>query len=363
MALAPYIATVFVNKQAPALNETTRNKNENGLSAVTATAIELEGRVEILEQPDPFLVLEPQLTPPAHEEGLIYYDSTTKSVTSYNDIQGTAIEFGREQRVRVINKTGTTISNGVAVRQNGVDATTGLPTMILSQADLFSNATIGGVTTNEIANGEEGEVTTFGYVGDVDTSAFAIGDTIFLSDVIAGGFVSVAPDIASKVGLVAIVGVQGKIFVRIEDLVSLPNVYGALSGGNAGATFTADTYQAMTNYAGSSNVAMLVNETAGLIRVPVTGGYRITINLVMNFDTIGNNKEDLYIGIHDGVTIVKEIQDFLGKDSEAGSFYPSFVFEGQENTDYSIQIKSSFALTGVTYSLSEFDIASLHIRR
>ena len=82
----------------------------------------------------------------------------------------------------------------------------------------------------------------------------------------------------------------------------------------------------------------------------------------MNFNAIGNQSETLTIGIHDGTSIIKEVDVFLAKTAEGGSFYPNFMFDGIIGTSYHIEVKCSTALTGVTYSLSEFSMTSVHIR-
>lgn len=296
---------------------------------------------------------------PSYVDGQLF--SAGGGLNYHGEFSAVTLQIGQEQYIKVHNDTGVAIANGRAVRQTGVLG--GIPTVALAQADLLTTSRILGLATMLIPNGQEGLVTTFGSVGDVDTDGFTAGDTLYLSDVDSGLLVSTAPDIATHVGaaLDSVAG-TGKMFVSIDNHLSLPTIYGALSGGSAGTTFVADTYQSIANYSSSDNVVMSINATTGTITTPTTGKYTFSANLAMAFDAIGNQNETLTIGIHNGTSIIKEIVEFLPKTAEGSSLYPHFMFDGTAGISYHIEVKCSAALTGVTYSLSEFDITSVHIR-
>ncbi len=150
----------------------------------------------------------------------------------------------------------------------------------------------------------------------------------------------------------------------IAALAALSNIYGALRGGSTIGTLTPDTYALFDNYTQEKDLFMPTDLVNGTIEVPTSGTYRVTMNIVANFNTIGNAKEDIFLGVFDGANVntdlVDEIQDFLGKDSEAGSFYPSILFDAVAGRQYRLGIKSSDNLQGLSYSLVSFDITSVH---
>ena len=297
---------------------------------------------------------------PAHVDGQLF--NANGGLNYHGEHTGVTLQIGQEEYIKVVNNSGANIPNGSAVRFVGSSG--GIPSIDLAIADTFVNARVIGVTTMDIPDGSTGLVTTFGSVSDLNTSAFLAGDYIYLSSTVPGGFTNVAPDILTYIGSILVSDLtSGKIFTRIANLVVLPTIYGAMVNGSAANSFSANNYYSVVNYTGGDDVAMPVDLTNGTIYVPSTGKYKFTANVVLNFDTIGNAKEDIFLGIFDeGDTLVHEIQDFLGKDSEAGSFYPSFLFNGVAGKTYHIELKSSFALQNITYSLVSFDITSVHIR-
>lgn len=145
----------------------------------------------------------------------------------WNDVDGTlnlglkggnsVLQLGQETMVRVLNKTGSTITNGLVVRLTGSQGNR--VTVALAQANSAANATgVLGVATEDIANNAEGFVTTIGHVRDIDTSAFTEGDTVYLSSSVAGGLTTTAPSVSVRVGVVERAhATLGRIFVHPSD--------------------------------------------------------------------------------------------------------------------------------------------------
>jgi len=297
--------------------------------------------------------------PPYVAGQMFYADDKFNFNTAYSDV---TLQVGEEQYIEVYNNTGTTLDNGVAVYMTGLSS--GMPAVALALANAFITAEVLGITTMDIPDGSAGLITTFGNVNNVNTTGLTSGARLYLSDTVPGGFTTVAPDIASSLGRSLIENATtGRLFVSIENTVALPTIYGAMHNGSAAANFNANTYYPIENYGEGDDVAMPLNLVGGGIYVPTTGKYKLTTNIVLNFDTIGNAKEDIFLAIFDeSDTLIKEIQDFLGKDSEAGSFYPSFMFNAVAGKTYHLGVKCSIALNNITYSLVSFDITSVHIR-
>lgn len=84
-----------------------------------------------------------------------------------------SLQVGYESRLNVRNNSGATILNGRAVRITGNVGN--LPTIALDTGV----GEIRGLATDDIPNNSNGNVTVFGLVRDIDTSAFAAGSTVY----------------------------------------------------------------------------------------------------------------------------------------------------------------------------------------
>jgi hypothetical protein len=90
------------------------------------------------------------------------------------------------------NITGTTIPKGSVVLITG--ASGNRPTIGLAQGDTSANADgVIGITAAAINNNANGRVITEGLASNLDTSAFAAGDKLYLSSTTPGGLVNVRP--------------------------------------------------------------------------------------------------------------------------------------------------------------------------
>ena len=136
---------------------------------------------------------------------------------------GVVQQVGLETYVRFTNQTGALIPNGTVL---GVDEPITPPNFIVPYiADgSVSQLNIVGLATQDIPAGEQGRVTTFGFVRGIDTTGtpygetWAIGDTIYASPTIAGGLTNVAPtapEWSIPMGVVFFVdATEGSVFVR-----------------------------------------------------------------------------------------------------------------------------------------------------
>lgn len=133
---------------------------------------------------------------------------------------GVVQQIGQELYMYARNNTGNTIANGTAVafagaEQNGVarveiapfNANGSVPTLYAI-----------GVTTEDIADTEDGRVTVWGKVRGVDMSAFSIGDILYADPATIGGFSNVKPTAPNAVVSFAAVlnndSVEGELFIR-----------------------------------------------------------------------------------------------------------------------------------------------------
>lgn len=127
-----------------------------------------------------------------------------------------SLNVGYEQRVTVMNNTGSIITNGSAVYKNG-SAVGENGTVALAQANALSTTLLIGVATESIGIGMTGSVTYQGIVHGVNTSTYNKGDKLYLDPTTPGALTNVAPTSPNLVVLVGEVGVvsasTGTIYV------------------------------------------------------------------------------------------------------------------------------------------------------
>jgi hypothetical protein len=132
---------------------------------------------------------------------------------------GVVQQVGLETYARVANFTGVTIPNGTVVGFTGA-----VPDSALSVSPYLSNGAtntlyVVGVMTHDLPDtGQKGYCTVWGFVRDVDTSAFTLGDILYASPTVAGALTNVKPTAPNNVVPIAAVlqvgATDGVIFVR-----------------------------------------------------------------------------------------------------------------------------------------------------
>ena len=171
----------------------------NGLDTNITSSLNVDGAVTL----DTTLAVtgvstfnsEVQFTPqtsPTHNEGLVWYDSTEKALSYYNDEADVTVNMGQEVLYRARNTTGSTITNGSVVYISGATGAS-LPNISLAQADSQATSEAIGLATHDIENNTNGFVCVSGTVRDLDTSAFTQGDELFLSPSVAGAMTATRP--------------------------------------------------------------------------------------------------------------------------------------------------------------------------
>lgn len=152
---------------------------------------------------------------PAYQEGRVFYDSTSKALSVYDNISGTSIQLGKELVIDVRNNSGVSILNGEAVYITG--ATGQMPTISKAIASSENSSKVIGIATHNIDNNTNGKVTIYGGVNDLNTSTYSDGDILYLSASVAGGLTTTppaSPNFVRSVGIVILANpVQGKIEV------------------------------------------------------------------------------------------------------------------------------------------------------
>lgn len=136
------------------------------------------------------------------------------------------LQVGQEQYIRILNQSGQTIFNANAVAYVG---TVGASGKILGARAIANNSydskNILGIATEDIINGAEGFVTTFGKIRKIDTSMFSAGDVLYVSSSSPGALQNTkptAPNNRVEVGIVVTSSATvGTIFVDVQRGSSL----------------------------------------------------------------------------------------------------------------------------------------------
>jgi hypothetical protein len=174
---------------------------------------------------------------PPYREGRVWYDADNGALAVYNDEADITLQVGQEFYVRVYNNSTSLIANGTPVYISGSqgdypyiwpataeDHTTGAH---------FDNH-IMGLATHDIEASSAGYVTRQGIVRNIDTTAFAAGDELFLQTGSAGLRNTPPPfpyDVV-QVGFVIRSQANGFVFVQPKEPVHFNNISG-LSGSGA----------------------------------------------------------------------------------------------------------------------------------
>jgi len=206
----------------------------------------------------------PTTTPSA--TGAMFWDSGNKS-PSVNLDADVVLQLGQENVALVYNGTGSTITNGSVVAVSGAQGQR--PSVVLADADseALSAPTL-GIATEDIANGAEGFVTTFGFVRGINTSAFTAGDPIYLSQT-AGQFTATRPSApAHTVALGWVIKINassGEVFVNINNGWELDELHNVkITSPTGGQIFTYDqTNGYWKNTSLSAGTGMTVTPTTG----------------------------------------------------------------------------------------------------
>jgi hypothetical protein len=140
-----------------------------------------------------------------------------------------------------------------------------------------------GVMTHDLPDsGEKGYCTTWGFVRDIDTSAFSVGDILYASPTTAGALTNVKPTAPNNViplaACITSSATTGVIFVRptIEQM----KYYGEFSASTDQLVAVINTAYAVTfNTTGISNGVTLTGSPTTRITVPAAGLYRVQVNM------------------------------------------------------------------------------------
>ena len=302
----------------------------------------------------------PRSTAPTHIEGQVYYDSVEGLLKIQGGVVGVEVAVGHSLHMHVENNSGALIEKGMAVRQAGV--VDGKVQIVKALADTFQHSRILGIVSEDIDDGNEGAITTFGEISGFDTSALPVGFPLYLSDTVAGTYSAVTPDIISRIGGVPISDAEGSLIVYIVNNKNTPTVFGGMVGqSDAGEYSLTTTAQDIVNYDESRTVVMTIDKPNGTITLSNDGKYRMHFTAAISFDSSSQTRS-VTVELYDvtGTTIHFSYVKNIPKDATDDSLSFSWSMDEVADNVHKMRIKASTTMD-VTLNDVSFDIQSISI--
>ncbi len=224
------------------------------------------------------------------------FDTTPQSVPSdtgtlaWNEVDqtldldmeyGVTQQIGQETYARVGNTTGVTIPNGTVVGFAGATPNALLVAPYLADGTSPSLYALGVMTHDLPDSGEKGYCTTWGFVRDLDTSAFSSGDILYASPTIAGALTNVKPTAPDNVIPMAACIVSdasvGVIFMR--PTITQMQYYGVFSKTTNQTPAVINTEYLLTFNNTQISNGVVIGGTTSQIIVPQAGLYQVDVTL------------------------------------------------------------------------------------
>jgi len=194
---------------------------------------------------------------------------------------GVTQQIGQEYYARVGNTTGVTIPNGTVVGFVGATTEALLVAPYLADGSAPSLYILGVMTHDLPDSGEKGYCTTWGFVRDLDTSAFSVGDLLYASPTVAGALTNVKPTAPDNViPLAACItsdATTGMIFVR--PTIQQMQYYGVFVKTTDQSPAATNTEYLLTFDSTEISNGVSIGTPTSRIVVPASGLYRLDANL------------------------------------------------------------------------------------
>lgn len=190
---------------------------------------------------------------------------------------GVTQQVGQEYYARVGNTTGVTIPNGTVVGFAGATSEALLVAPYLADSSSPSLYILGVMTHDLPDSGQKGYCTTWGFVRDLDTSAFSVGDLLYASPTVAGALTNVKPTAPDNVIPLAACIVSdasaGVIFVR--PTIQQMQYYGVFVKTTDQSPASTNTEYLLTFDSTEISNGVSIGTPTSRIVVPASGLYRL----------------------------------------------------------------------------------------
>jgi hypothetical protein len=206
---------------------------------------------------------------PSYSENRLWYDSTQKALTYYNDVTNNALHIGQETQLKVYNNTGSTITKGAPVYITSTSSGFTYPLIALAKADTQTTGAAIGLVNQDIPTGTAGYVVIAGIVNGVNTGTFTVGDILYVSPYSAGQLMNTYPPTgyAVKIGVVAYSNSpNGNIYVTQSNAYVLAGgIVGQVAIANGGTNGTATPTAGAVAYGTGTAYAFSAAGTSGQV--------------------------------------------------------------------------------------------------
>ena len=281
------------------------------------------------------------------QTGRLHWNNTDQTLDLGMEY-GVVQQIGQETYARVGNTTGSTIPNGTVVGFAGATANALLVSPYLADGGQPTLYIVGVMTHDLPDSGDKGYCCTWGFVREVNTSAFSQGDVLYASPTVAGAFTNVKPTAPDNVIPIAACVVSdatnGVIFVR--PTIQQQQFYGEF-------TKTTDQTPAAINTAYTvtfdnteiSNGVVIGSPTSRIV-VPQSGLYQFDTTVQL---TSGNaSSKNIWLWLRKNGTNVPNSARLVTMDINSG-YVPITVIEtiSMAANDY-IEIMFASSDTAVT---------------
>jgi hypothetical protein len=283
-------------------------------------------------------------------EGRMYWDEPNGTVSLGMHGSQVSQQIGLEYYYYIKNQSGATIENGRVVRAAGTLGASGriLGEYMIADGSIPAKYSL-GIATENIIDGEDGYVTEFGLVSNINTTGSLYGETwvdgdiLYVSPTISGGLTNVepiAPQLKIEMAIVIRANINGSIFVRpnrypyLNDLQNL-SVTGASDGdllvfSNSSNNVWVNTKTLNGNYtiSGSVSATTYQNLPSPYKTSILTSGSSYTFTDFKVVNTLSINK---ITGSTTTVTLnqTPNVNDFyVVKDRKGDSFINQIVITG-----------------------------------
>lgn len=241
------------------------------------------------------LYLDVNNAPTTTNTGQLSWNTFEGTVDVFTDVPGTVIQVGQELLVKVRNDSGATIPNGSVAYISGSQGNR--PKVWLADAsNVPSTNRVMGLATDDILQNGDGYVTIAGKVNDLNTSIYAEGDTLYLSDTTPGAYTTTPPTGSSCPLVIGIVTrahtTQGSILVSVRQGYFTSDERVAITKLGVGVVtaslYGTASYSITSSYSPSSSYA----QTASYVLVAQTASY-VDSNFDLTYTSISTASQNL----------------------------------------------------------------------
>ena len=272
-------------------------------------------------------------------------DETLDLGMAYDVIQ----QIGQETYARVGNNTGATIPNGTVVGFAGATSNALLVSPYLADGTSPTLYILGVMTHDLPDSGDKGYCTTWGFVRDLDTSAFSVGDILYASPTVAGGFTNVKPTAPDNVIPIAACIVSdatnGVIFVRptIEQM----KYYGIFDKTSDQSPAVTNTAYAVTFDSTRLSNGVTIGTPASRIVVPVSGLYQFQASVQLTSSS--SSSKDIWVWFRKNGTDLANSARIVTSDINNG--YISLVVNEPISLNANDYVEVVFAASNTAVSI------------